>query len=892
MHISERHGKINKGVQDLTLPGLSSPSDSWTEGARQKELNERGAYIHRFQNQSSLSSMIAAVRKISEDNICTPSTLVGPSLCRTYNHHVWEGCAALLFSPSMPLALAYKGDIYSDRLSREPNLGHNRFKDPQRSRNESLELFSEAVCKTFNGYSSTSSAFKGRREKKLNLVVSAAHHAAKIKEMEKRANLYFIPEENQSVYQLDVPSKNLMLQLSDNYQHFGLQQKPTLQTKAQVLDFIDTVTQAKPYLLPFLNAARIKISTFKRDSVIPAYFAHASKTASKPAHQSSYAQFLQWQFDNSQTGANFHSFSDKSTTLTPNEVLGMPSVEDLVGLVVDPCTSKSFDQTLATLEHLKKESKSEWRSVAGNVPPFTHLISHMDQGTIIQLGWSKMVIPYSTKGLQEYCTSGKVTSIDKHKFSPDYFVLLHRLASTSILLFSKEHQTVNILYVKPNVIGNFSEIQSSSGHSLLYHAIEQSNIPDSTLRLFCYLDRLSSGSHNNLKKALGNPNKNAANAQILEDMQRTLRWGHSSGLNGLLESQINRIEKSIYPDLNNQRQVKYRAGFTDQGVFEYNCALGSLAMVEGTRLTDRGIRIAGIFKHCKDMKRGGSNLSFGEIVKEGQCTIGKMDGSVRPFTIIRKTKDPNNSVYLNLSMSEQSPWFFVNFSGSGRFCSHFVMFTKNKRDGEISSLNNPNWSGNVSDIIDKPAEILRAIAGSIKVHDELPDHRLLGSIICLSAFRFEILKQCPEAACPSRLKELTENMRCDTALDLANQFHAIIVEIHTLLEKLTQRYGASIVDREDLFYALKKYPYEVASPIQHYLADNFLPNTFKPSKAEFETGRIPYVSPPRTVAATPASAPSTPVIYNPSRTPPPRQSDSKQNLAKKFMQRLVNALNM
>jgi hypothetical protein len=71
-----------------------------------------------------------------------------------------------------------------------------------------------------------------------------------------------------------------------------------------------------------------------------------------------------------------------------------------------------------------------------------------------------------------------------------------------------------------------------------------------------------------------------------------------------------------------------------------------------------------------------------------------------------------------------------------------------------------------------------------------------------------------------------------------------------------------------------------------------LPNTFKPSKAEFETGRIPYVSPPRTLAATPASAPSTPVIYNPSRTPPPRQSDSKQNLAKKFMQRLVNALNM
>ncbi|WP_257511385.1 hypothetical protein [Limnobacter parvus] len=592
-------------MQDLALPDLSSPSDSWTEGARQKELNERGAYIHRFKDQSSLNSMIAAVKKISEDNICTPCTLVGPSLCRSYNHYVWEGCAALLFSPAMNIVLSYKGDIYSDRLKNEPNLSHSNFKSGQAGRKESLELFSDAVRSKFNGYAATSSAFKGRRTKKLNLVVSASHHVAKTQEMEKRANLYFIPPEDFPAINLDVSSKYLILDLCERYSDYQLPCKPVLQTKAQVLEFIDTVTQINPSLLPFLRAARIKISTFKDDSVVHLYFENAKHASNKQSHESSYADFMKWQFKNSQTGSNLLTHSDKSTTLTPNEVLGMPSTEDLVGLLIDPSTSKSFDQALATLKHLRESRTSNWASVAQSVPPFTHLISHLDHGTLIQLGWSKMIIPYSTEGLTEYCTTGKITAIDGYKFGPDYFLLLHRIASNSILVFSKEHRTVDLLFVKPNVISNFSSILSGGGKTLLFEAVEQGNIHTETLRLFCHLDRLGTGNFSRVREAHENPHANPRHKSTLEKLIILDDQKADEDLKNLLTAQINRIERSAFRKCGDHRTVKYRAGFEDQGIFEFNPSLGSLSLTEGVRKFDNGTRLIGVFKPDSDMKRGG-----------------------------------------------------------------------------------------------------------------------------------------------------------------------------------------------------------------------------------------------------------------------------------------------
>ena len=820
MHFSDKYGPVDKGVQDIALPGLSSPSDSWIEGSRQKELNERGAYIHRFHNQNSCSSMVAAVKKISEDNICTPCTLVGPSLCRTYNHHVWDGCAGLLFSPSMPLALAYKGDIYSYRLNGEPDLDHQRFQTPQRNRLESLELFSEAVRTTFNGYGPTSSAFKGRRTKKLHLVVSASHNAAKIREMEKRANLYFTTEDNRSTYNLDTSSKELILHLSNRYRDFDLPQKPSLQTKVQVLEFIDAVTLAKPSLLPFLEATRIKISNFKENSAITPYFSSAGSNRQKQQYERSYTEFLEWQFNNSQTGGNLHAFSDKSTTLTPNEVLGMPSSEDLVGLVIEPSTSKSFDQALETLEFLKKAATSEWREVAKSTPPFTHLISHMDEGTILQLGWSKMVIPYSTKGLQDYCSSGCITAIDDVQFTPDYFVLLHRIASSSALVFSKTHRTVDILYLKPNVVTNFADISSDQGNKLIYEAIAQSSINEDTIRLFFHLDRLKAGNLANVDNALTNPDRTQENSRVLDSLRSMNADQIDRDLNDLLSAQINRIERSIFNAPDTHRTIKYRGGFKDHGTFEFNPQLGSLSLREGAREFENDVRLIGLFKRSGSMKHGGAELDYG-IKHDKECTqFGKFNGPAAPLSISQQFSAKRNQHYFQIRFGAPSETFNINFSKSPQFVRFYFELHATPGNAAVTiQIRNHRWTDNLDPIIEHPLKVLSLLSNTVQDIDGIPPQRLQSGIVCLAALRCACSDHQMTANSIHSIGLIKHPNHKEATIQLHNQFKQVLEDTDTKLKGLAAAYTDIDPVGNDLYACLNKLPAPIGNLIRQYLVN-------------------------------------------------------------------------
>lgn len=820
MHIQDQYGPVASGVLDLALPELNSPSDAWTQGARQKELNERGAYIHRFSNQSTSSSMIAAVKKISEDNICTPCTLVGPSLCRTYNHHVWEGCAALLFSPSMPSMLAYKGDIYSNRLSSAPHLNHAKFKTPFSSRKKSLEKFSDAVRTTFNGYGPTVSAFKGRRTKQLHLVMSASHHAAKTREMEKRANLYFTSHNNRLNYNVDSPSKDLILELSDRYEDFNLSNKPVLQTKAQVLSFIDAVTQVKPALLPFLQAAKIKISNFKDDSVIPVYFNNAGKSVNKKPHERSYAKFLKWQFDNSKSGANLHHFSDRSTTLTPNEVLGMPSGEDLVGLVIDPSTTRSFDQALDTLEHLKSAAGSDWHTVAGNIPPFTHLISHMNEGTILQLGWSKMIIPYSTNGLREYCSAGTITAIDNHQFVPDYFLLLHWIASNSVLVFSKNHRTVDILCMKPNVIGNFADISSKKGGKLLYEAVERSSIHKETMRLFAHLDRLSADNFDNTQNALNNPARTQKNSTALTPLLAMNADQIAEDLDQLLSSQINRIERSIFNTPNTHRTIKYRGGFKDKGTFEFNPKLGSIALIEGVREYENKVRMVGLFEQTSRMRLGGSRLEYGITFENESVKFGNFNSMRFPFSLSQKTSTQRNQKYFQLCLSDQPQAFNINFSKSKFVRFYFEISASPGHAAVKVQLRNYQWSDDLDQINEQPSKVLALLSDTLQNVKHIPANKLRSAIVCVAALRCAAFNQQISDLGMNILNSVRHPLHDDATRQLEGQFIQLCEYTEQTLRNLAIDYEDIDPNGIEMAACLDSLPIVIGAPIRKYLREN------------------------------------------------------------------------
>jgi hypothetical protein len=885
MHISERYGPVEKGVQSMALANLESPADSsWTHGARQKELNQQGAYIHRFYDQQSLQAVIAAVKKISENNVCTPCTLIGPSLCKTYNHHFWEGCAAMLFSPSMPTMLGYKGDILSNRLAYKTNLKHSNFCDSQRSRSESLELFAEEIRTTFNGYSATPSAFAGRREKQLNLVVNTNHQAAKIKEMAMRGNLYFAPKDRVAKYNLDVPSKNLILELSSKHKDFKLSNKPEFKTKKDVLDFIDKVTSFDPSLLPFLQAARIKISSFKNDSAIATYFNSANKTCTKQAHERSYSEFLKWQFDYSQTENYVDTYGDKNTALTPNEVLGMPSPEDLIGLIIDLSTSKSMDQALATLGYLKNQSAPEWNAAGETLAPFTHLISHMEDSSIIQLGWSKMVIPYSTEGLKSYCTTGNVTSIDNHRFTPDYFTLLHRIASHGILVFSKNYRNVDILNAKPNVIRNFSEILCGNGKGLLYNAIAQPKIPFATLRLFCHLDRLSSGNFDNLKAVLNNFDVDTKRTESLLKLVKMNEKQVENDLNRLLSSEINRIERSVFNHRATPRTIKFRAGFQDQGVFEYNKELGSLSLINGIRVKEDGTRLVGRFKPVSNMSEGGAEFSFGIHKKNDSTTFGSFDKDVAPFQLYTNTNAESKKKRCRLFVGGTYDFTYIDFYQNSHLRLVFVhdeMRLKGTIPNFLARFENPHITPGHKVLTIQPLKVLKMLADTIESIDYDPNFKLEGAIANLAHLRCRVVKHLEIAEGLIENQRHPLNVHNVETQKLLDCFERIKNVIDTKMKGLAERYNEEQPYGQTLFSPLDAFSIDMYCEIRWYLWN------------EFQIHVLEKEEPPRSYNRY-LDGPLVPEISE--RTPPPVRTPQSRTIrnaiGRNIMQRIGNLLNI
>ncbi|MCR2746134.1 hypothetical protein [Limnobacter parvus] len=828
------------------MPELESPIDSWTLGVRQKELNERGAYAHRFNKAGSRSSMVDAVKKISQDSICTPCTYIGPSLCRTYNHSIWEGCAALLFSPAMNLVLGYKGDIYSARLSDLPKLSHDVHKRWFRTRGSSLPMFAEDIRTNFNKFGPTTSAFKGRATKQLNLAVSAQHHSKKIQEMEKRANQYFMPEENKSAYKVDGPSKNLILELRNRHHEFQIDSRPEFDTVCDVVMFIDAVLDAAPELEPYLSAAQEKISNFEDDAAVKTYFQNAGNPNIKPDHQVSYSSYMQWQYDAGKRGNIYQSYYDPSTVLTPNEVLGMPHLKDLVGVLIDPGKLSSFDQALETINYLKQSKNAAASRVAKAIPPYAHLISHIDEGTIIQLGWSTMIIPYSTQGLIEYCETGHITSMNNQAFSPDYFTLLHRIATYGSLVFNQKHATVDILTIKSNVIDNFSSIRDSIGTHLLRSAIQQPSINKATIQLFCHLDYLSNGrSHDNNIEAIKHCYPYAPHLRTLQEFTKLDEIEVLTSQYRLLTEQIDRIEKSIFDGKKTERSMKFRCGYTDQGTFRYNLQLGSLALKQGTRTSNKGVTWTGYFEHNDKMREGGAALSWGLKKIPEETSFGSFIDLLEPLSLRTKLNTRTGQSYASLRLEMDGASMGIDFSKSTTLRMFFTLLPTHSSTPIKAQLTGANCDlSHLNEVVEDPKKALSIIATAFDSASSIPDHYLAPTLVCFS-FLHQVLLKHQEAFNRALLDSPTAG---DEAIALKNAIDILINQVKSNTKKIADRHKRISFNNNEIKVLLDDLPKSLNTLVRSQLGSDYqiyLPaiNEQQTSTPDTSPGTSPGTSP-------------------------------------------------
>lgn len=621
MHFSTtRYGAPVQEVVKQSLDPLSTSVDSWKKGRREAEINQTGVYVHRFNrvDKKITKSFQETIDKIEQDKIPTPCTLIGPSFSRTYNHYVWEGCPGLMFSPEMPIVLDYKGDVYSARLSNS-KIAH--VGQAAVDRNESLRQYTLSLLKIFNSFAETSSAFKARKAKKLNLIVNAEFHRAKLVEIRKRGNFYFSSDEIKSEIDFDRPSKKVLKDLVEISAQHGINVPNGLRTnKDDLISFIESWMAARPDWADFLSHAKIKIQSFGSDQAVRSYWSKADEPIVID-HLSSYRLYLAKQFKDAVDRNINIDYQDPSTVLSPNEVLGMPKTKDLIGIVIDPSLISSFNESCEIITHLGKIKN--WEDVSKTIPPYLHVLSHLDGNSIVQLGWSTMVLPYTNNGLEQYCNSGKIKSLDDKFFRPDYFLLLHRIAAASPLVFEGAYNTVDIIHLKRNVVRDICDVRirfrGRDNISLINAASCSEVISAKDFELFCFLELFG------VKDLKSTPTLNIAGLQAarsfdgaLDTQIKIIDDFLSLDINQLrkkfidrLSVEINRIESKRDQKSQDCRRVSLRSGWMCEGKFLFNPAICCLSLFEGVKRSYTGNYYQGIFSATNKLNEGGASLVFG-----------------------------------------------------------------------------------------------------------------------------------------------------------------------------------------------------------------------------------------------------------------------------------------
>ncbi|HEU4621301.1 MAG TPA: hypothetical protein VFS42_03680 [Burkholderiaceae bacterium] len=412
-----------------------------------EELSGKGCYIHVISN--ALNKPAFDFDKMDQHHIPVPATHVGLAPVRVYDAYQWTDRSGIVLPPSTISLLSYKHDCWTNRLKVACNKNLGDFPQAHQSE-EHYENYSTYLVTTLNSLSDNvrSSFIEHQTPKRIQVGNDLKFAFAKYREMKVRAGLAHLP----AVPPIrDASSKYIVADLIKNV----VITNPSI-GKNELLKVLAQRSSQNRRLKDMLEHVIIKIQRF--DEARLAQYLQRAATPPAKNKEEFYSTFIK---------------KHSSTGLAPNEHLLLPKFDEIKGVYVNIKSVKGIDHAFEIKKELETRRKAKLNTTK---IPYTYALIYQPSFTadlpMAQVGWSRALHPWSTQGLIEFATTGRVTTRDEQppkSFVPNYFEIF----STT----DRAHHTMQF-------VDDLSKVANSDGKNLLHLAIENGRSKD-VIKFFC-----------------------------------------------------------------------------------------------------------------------------------------------------------------------------------------------------------------------------------------------------------------------------------------------------------------------------------------------------------------------------------------------------------------------
>lgn len=364
------------------------------------ELNDTGCYIHVV--AKTTDKINADFDKIEKHEYPTPATHAGIVPSRLYNIAHWQNCSGIVFSPSSVSLLSHKHDFWSNRLSSRCPKNISDF-SKGKTIEDAYQEYANYLSDSFNTMNQpTVSAFIQNTPKIIRLKENMEFARSKYREMNARAGLA-----HQATGGIkDIPSKFV---IADILAAISLPLRSL--SKDDLIAAVNRQIKKQPELKLVLEHALLKIRYFDRARLIK-YLEDAGSSSIRNRKHNFYSDFIK-----------------ANETLAPNEHLLLPRLQEIKGIYTNVMAVAGIDHAFQIKGTLVQRQNKNSTAI-----PYSYALLYQPalqlQRPISQVGWSRVLLPWSTSGLIEFAKTGKVTAKDGANFPPNYFQLLSATASS------------------------------------------------------------------------------------------------------------------------------------------------------------------------------------------------------------------------------------------------------------------------------------------------------------------------------------------------------------------------------------------------------------------------------------------------------------------------------
>lgn len=483
------------------------------------------------------------------------------------------GTSGLIFSPDTASVISYKGDICSARLTDyRKNFSHfssGLIRDR-------YAAYSKDLTNEFNRKGPTQSAFNNRNPKQLRLVEDVTFAKNKYKELELRSNIAFkdeVPCPNEDQINADVSSK---------YSIVTLLQSKNIDTsvlkKSELLNILKPISEENTDLGHRLRHAINKIERFEGDEQTQKYLNRGLHVPTKKNH---YVDIMR-----------------KWGAQTPNEHLLMPTIANIAGVCVNIEAISGIDQAFEINAMLNEKQKKAGIKPYQN-PALVYHLSPKVGKSLVHIGWTQCVSPWSSNGLIEFAKTGQITELNCNKYSPDHFKLIHALADAGALVFFENEKTLLNCKFNKNFIDDLSSIKENNSN--LLHIAITNNRPVDTVKFF-YFWQVNAFTQKNSANLTALELAKSKKHECYSFLEKAKNWTKEkiiSERNTYISGRLNEVCSRL-----RKKEASYhlRNGLQEDGEISYIPELGSYRVIKGSGYLDKckTVKWTGVQKYCNN----------------------------------------------------------------------------------------------------------------------------------------------------------------------------------------------------------------------------------------------------------------------------------------------------